>query len=135
MGSSSSSSCGPPEEGLGESHALGEPLRQAADAVAGPIRDARQLEDRVDLALELGTDQAGERAVEAQEAAHAHPRREPQALRQVGDADPRGGIFGREAAHAHRALVRGGESEQEPQGGGLAGAVGAEQPEGGARGQ
>jgi hypothetical protein len=119
----------------GESHALGEPLGQAADAVAGPIRDSRQREGGVDLAFELGPNQVGEGAVEAQEAAHAHPRRKPQALRQVADADPRGGILGRKAAHAQRALIRGRKAEQEAQDRGLAGAVGAEQPEGRARRQ
>ncbi len=115
-------------EGGGQLHALLVAVAQALDLVPGAIFQAEPVEP-VGRGRGRGF---GKGAVQLREVrqllARAHLRIEPALLRHVADASPGLEIDGR-AAPQHAPAVRDEHAEDDPHGGGLAGAVAADETE------
>ena len=72
-------------EGLGESHPLEQSLRETLEPIAGPIGDAHEVHDLVDLLVSVRADETGEGSVQPEEVAHPHAPGKDESLGQIAD--------------------------------------------------
>ena len=123
----------PADEGLGDPEALAHAARVGRRAAVGRLGDADALEQLADLALAIGAD-AAEPGDVAKRLAAGHPAVEPRILGEVAELAAM--VAGRRDRHAvdrRAAGRRAGEPGEDLEGGGLAGAVRAEEAEDRAR--